>query len=389
MQNLLQYKPETSPAIIVDRQGIENSIKTLSELRSKSGCRILYSIKALPFEPLLHWLQPHVDGFSVSSLFEAKLAHQVIDPHQSIHLTTPGIRPDETSELSEICSHISFNSYSQRQHFTINSDSLFSPGLRINPKLSFVNDIRYDPCRLHSKLGVGIDQLSSAQLQNLSGLHIHTVFGQEEYTPLLRTVEKLQSQLGTFFAQLKWLNLGGGYLLNRIDNHQPFIDLVCQLREQYALDVYIEPGKSIVGDAVHLIATVLDCFVSDGKAIAVLDTSINHNPEVFEYQIQPDILQSDIQGKYFVTLVGSTCLAGDIFGEYCFKQAVKVGDQVHFIRMGAYSLVKANRFNGYNLPDIYALDATGLRRLKHYDYSAYHVHWQADDSVKNTVKDYT
>ena len=311
--------PDTSPAFIIDEQALQDSIAVLGYLRQQSDCRVLYSIKALPLTTILKILQPFVDGFSVSSLFEAKLAHSILSPEQSIHLATPGVREDEVGEIKKICSHISCNSLSQRKSFLTSDLSL---GLRINPKQSLVNDARFDPCRLHSKLGIDINKVDADMLQGIEGLHCHNVFSQQDYRALIITMTQLESQLGGYFKQLKWLNLGGGYLFKQIGHHQSFIELVQSLRKKYQLEVYIEPGKAVVNDAVSLVATVIDCFDSDGKTVAVLDTSINHNPEVFEYQRQPDILQNDSQGEQSAILVGSSCLAGDVFGEYQFKKAV-------------------------------------------------------------------
>ncbi len=367
--------PDTSPAFIIDEQALQDSIAVLGYLRQQSDCRVLYSIKALPLTTILKSLQPFVDGFSVSSLFEAKLAHSILSPAQSIHLATPGVREDEVGEIKKICSHISCNSLSQRKAFLTSDLSL---GLRINPKQSLVNDARFDPCRLHSKLGIDINKVDADMLQGIEGLHCHNVFSQQDYRALITTMTQLESQLGGYFKQLKWLNLGGGYLFKQIDNHQPFIELVQSLRKKYQLEVYIEPGKAVVNDAVSLVATVIDCFDSDGKRVAVLDTSINHNPEVFEYQRQPDILQNDLQGEQSAILVGSSCLAGDVFGEYQFKQAIQVGDKITFINLGAYTLVKANRFNGYNLPDIYSLKSGELRCIKQYSYQQYQNQWESD-----------
>ncbi|NOQ65335.1 MAG: carboxynorspermidine decarboxylase [Methyloprofundus sp.] len=369
--------PTTSPAFIIRQHALQHSLNTLSELRDKSGCHVLYSIKALPFLPVLEYLKPAIDGFSVSSLFEAKIAAEVLSDAQSIHLTTPGIRPDEIAALNQLCTHISFNSLHQQQSFQKLPKTDFSAGLRINPKLPFADDKRFNPCRLHSKLGLSIDEIKQDSLLGISGLHIHTVFSQTDYAPLLQTIEKLQQRLGQYFNELSWINLGGGYLFNQIDDHQNFIDLVLRLRQQYGLQVYIEPGKAVVGEALDLVTTVLDCFVSDGKVIAVLDTSINHNPEVFEYQRQPAILQHKPQGKHSAILVGSSCLAGDVFGEYQFSESISIGDNIHFTQLGAYTLVKANRFNGYNFPDIYWADNDHLQRVKHYDYQNYQEHWTA------------
>ena len=342
-------------------------------------CKVLYSIKALPFSAVLDMAKPFVDGFSASSLFEARLAGEVLSGQGSIHLTTPGIRTDELDELSLLCSHISFNSLTQYQRYAETAGALTSIGLRINPKLSFLHDDRFDPCRQHSKLGVAIEELSrSIGLDQIQGLHIHNVFSSTDFAPLIKTVEKLQHYLGIGLAELEWLNLGGGYLFGQIEDHRPFIELVKKLKNDFGLEVYIEPGKAIVGQAGHLVATVIDSFVSDGETIAILDTSINHHPEVFEYQRQPELHEHDPDGQYSAILAGCTCLAGDVFGKYCFKAPLAVGDKVFFNNVGAYTLIKANRFNGYNLPDIYVSNSLRVKKLKHYDYQDYRRQWLAD-----------
>jgi carboxynorspermidine decarboxylase len=100
---------------------------------------------------------------------------------------------------------------------------------------------------------------------------------------------------------------------------------------------------------------------------------------VFEYQRQPELVEHDPNGRYPVILAGSTCLAGDIFGEYRFNQPLLVGDVVVFKQVGAYSLVKANRFNGYNLPDIYTVNGGQVRQIKHHTYQDYRQQWMPDE----------
>ncbi|MCK9637807.1 MAG: carboxynorspermidine decarboxylase [Methylobacter tundripaludum] len=369
----------SSPAFVLDETEAVKALAMLADLRNQCGCKVLYSIKALPFSAVLDMAKPFVDGFSASSLFEARLAGEVLSGQGSIHLTTPGIRTDELDELSLLCSHISFNSLTQYQRYAETAGALTSIGLRINPKLSFLHDDRFDPCRQHSKLGVAIEELSrSIGLDQIQGLHIHNVFSSTDFAPLIKTVEKLQHYLGIGLAELEWLNLGGGYLFGQIEDHRPFIELVKKLKNDFGLEVYIEPGKAIVGQAGHLVATVIDSFVSDGETIAILDTSINHHPEVFEYQRQPELHEHDPDGQYSAILAGCTCLAGDVFGKYCFKAPLAVGDKVVFNNVGAYTLIKANRFNGYNLPDIYVSNSLRVKKLKHYDYQDYRRQWLAD-----------
>ena len=102
--------------------------------------------------------------------------------------------------------------------------------------------------------------------------------------------------------------------------------------------------------------------------MAVLDTTVNHMPEVFEYGFQPDVVGAMVSGPstgsgpavdddspHEYLLAGCTCLAGDLFGAYRFPEPLKVGDKVVFSNAGSYTLVKAHTFNGVALPSVYAL----------------------------------
>ncbi len=376
----LKINISTTPAFVLDEEELSRSLGILSQLRQQSGVKALYSIKSLPLYRVLELAKPFVDGFSASSLFEAQLAKEILAGTGSIHLTTPGINFAELDQLLATVSHLSFNSLSQLQRYQEqNRLPSASIGLRVNPQLSYLDDDRYNPCRLHSKLGVPVDDLwQTTALNHVQGLHLHTVFACQDYRPLTDSIAKLLNYFGKNLKNLEWINLGGGYLFNHISNHQPFVELVGQLNKDYGLTVYVEPGKAIVGDAGYLVASVIDCFNSGGKAIAVLDSSVNHHPEVFEYGWRPELHEHAANGDYPAILAGCSCLAGDLFGEYRFKAPLHVGDRVVFKNMGAYSLVKASRFNGINLPTIYGLQVGRLNKLKDYSYQDYRQQWLTD-----------
>jgi carboxynorspermidine decarboxylase len=90
------------------------------------------------------------------------------------------------------------------------------------------------------------------------------------------------------------------------------------------------------------------------------------------------LLDEESAGERTAILAGSTCLAGDVFGEYRFEQIPEVGEKLVFADVGAYSLIKANRFNGYNLPDVYALKQAQASLLKHYEFADYRRQWLND-----------
>ena len=360
----------STPAFLYDENSILSSIGFLHRIKQRTGCKLLFSLKSFAVKDALRLMTDRVDGFAVSSLFEAMLARELINHNGTLHITTGGLGPADVAEIIRTCDYITLNSLSQWGRFRNRFSECVHCGLRINPHLSMVRDDRYDPCRKHSKLGIPLDSLieafrnESSWLAGINGLHFHTNSDSSDFSQLLRTVEHIDASLSDLLSRLSWINLGGGYIFDEAKSLDPFYEAVDLLRSKYGLEVFIEPGASIVRKAGYLVSTVLDLFNSDGKEIAILDTTVNHMPEVFEYQFRPDVVGHVDGAAYQYILAGCSCLAGDLFGEYSFEEPLEVGSRVVFSDAGAYTLAKAHMFNGINLPTIYALKENGELEMK-------------------------
>jgi carboxynorspermidine decarboxylase len=364
-----------TPAFVIDERRVVRGLESAARLRDACGCKLLYTLKPLSCGFVLELMTRWVDGFATSSLFESRLARSVCGDRGTVHVTTPGFRPEELGELGRLCDHVTFNSLSQLGRF---ADELPGPdqvGLRVNPQLSVVDDERYDPCRRHSKLGVPLDRLRRRWrrrpelFERVGGLHFHTNCDATGFGPLRRTVLHLEERLGDRLSRVRWINLGGGY---RLDSpvRTGLTRSVRRLRRRHGLTVYIEPGAALVQEAGYLVTTVIDLFKAQGKSVAVLDTTVNHVPEVFEYQFEPDVVGHVDGGDHGYLLAGSSCLAGDLMGEYTFARPLQVGARVVLANVGAYTLVKAHVFNGINLPTLYSVTPGGelvLRRRYTYE----------------------
>jgi carboxynorspermidine decarboxylase len=365
-----------SPAYVYDQKKIVDVLELLSSIKDETGCFPLYSIKSANISGLLEIIKPYVDGFSCSSLFEVQLAKDILDDAQTIHITTPGYRDDEWEQILELTDFVTLNSYTQANTYSEKINSIASCGIRINPEMSFVNDERYDPCRRHSKLGISINDIKERTIeidwQYIEGIHIHNNCESLNFDELKQSIQKVMSEVPVNDMNLQWMNLGGGYLLNETTDTSPLIDTIKWLQDKFDVDVYFEPGKAVTGHAGYLIASIIDMFVSDGKQVVVLDASINHLPEVFEYQYQPKVLDTCEKSNYEYRLTGCSCLSGDMFGDYFFNSTLNIGDRVVFENIGAYMQVKANMFNGINLPATYLLESDDkFKLLKCYDYDSF------------------
>jgi len=355
-----------TPAFVYEEEFIRRQCEHIRQIADGAGCKLLYSLKALTLPRVLELIEPHVQGFSVSSLYESMIARETLKIGGTVHLTTPGLRPDEVGEISDYCDFLSFNSISQWLRHKDDMSPNLEIGLRVNPEISFLDDSRYDPCRAYSKLGEPIRSVKetlvhdSPLLRGLSGLLFHNNCNSPDFQELLLTVNKLENELGCVLDNSQWINLGGGYLFDDDSvNLDAFNEAVWTLKSKHDLKVFIEPGSTFVRDAGFLVSTVLDLIENGGKSIAILDTSVNHLPESFEYDWRPDVLTDIKHGRYNYIIAGSTCLAGDVFGEYSFAEPLEVGSKVVMHGVGSYNLVKAHTFNGLPLPSIYVLHADG------------------------------
>ena len=308
-----------------------------------------YSVKACLFDGLVTRLGHFVDGFSVSSVNE--LIKTRSETKKPIHFVSPLIRQHEVNYINSLANSVAFNSLEQFDRFKKNISSHVKIFLRINPEISIVKDAKYNPCRKYSKLGVPLKDLkqylSCHNNHSITGLQFHTACQEKDINQILKVLEKIKKELGKYYFDFHSVNLGGGYLYSKSNFNK-----LQTLRKKYGQNFTIEPGFDLVNSSGYLISSVTDLFKRDGKKIAVLDTSINHLPEVFEYNFSPDVLDTVKNERCSYVLVGASCLAGDVFGEYYFKKPLQLGSKVIFKNVGSYSIVKAHRFNGLELPQV-------------------------------------
>ena len=368
-----------TPALIYDERKLETLLDCGLAGQQRAGYKLLYAVKATALSDVLRHLAPRIDGFAVSSLFEARLIRSLF-ARSEIHLTTPGIRPDEVSELSSLCEFISLNSRTQVERYGAAFGRRSSLGIRVNTRISTVADQRYDPCRPSSKLGIPIEEVATALTSasaTVEGLHIHTNADSTDFGELLTNVQVLIEAVPEWL-ELKWVNLGGGYLFEDVPL-DPLIQAAELVQRRFGAEVFLEPGAGLVRGAGFLVASILDIFDVDGGRIVVLDTTVNHMPEVLEFNYKPDVIGQQEDGPFEYTIAGSTCLAGDIFGTYRFTEPLRVGGKVVFEEAGAYTLAKAHRFNGINLPEVGVLSADGQYRVcKTFTYLDFTSYWMTN-----------
>lgn len=376
---------------LISAEALERNARILHSIAQESGAQMLLALKAFASTSCFPYLRPYAAGCCASGLYEARLAAEHFGGHIAVY--SPAYRAADLAELLEFAHHIDFNSLPQWQrhratclaHPRVQSGEL-RLGLRINPCYSTGHTAIYDACAPGSRLGIPAADLTAADLTGISGLHFHTLCEQGA-EDLVATYHAFEQTCGHLMASptIRYLNMGGGHWITKPEYNRPaLISLVRSIRSRFPhLQVFLEPGEAWCVHTGVLRAQVLDIFDSLGYRHAILDVSVTaHMPDVLSMPYRPDVFalqqpalpavqlpggalpavqlpgesytRAGTPGQHAHTyrLGATTCLAGDVLGDYSFPAPLQVGDTLVLDDMTHYTLVQTTHFNGVPHPDI-------------------------------------
>lgn len=367
-----------SPAFVLDESRLRRNLALISHVQRESGAQIIVAFKGFSMWSAFPLLREYgITGATASSLNEARLARE--EMQGEVHVYAPAYSDAEFPAVLELADHLVFNSFSQWERFkpqvlaAREAGRTVHVGIRVNPEYAEVETDLYNPAGPFSRLGVTRREFRMDLMDGVDGLHFHTLCEKDSDT-LERTLEVLERNFGDVLSQVKWVNFGGGHLMTREGYDIPrLIRVVRAFRERWGVHVILEPGSAFGWQTGWLVSSVLDV-VHNVKDALLLDISVSaHMPDVLEMPYRPRILgagdppeldhhreTSEGAGGHPYLIGGTTCLAGDVVGEYVFPQPLKIGDRVVFDDMIHYTMVKTTFFNGVKHPDIGILHLDGM-----------------------------
>ncbi len=366
-----------SPCFVVDAAAVEANLQILAEVQQASGAKVLAALKAFAMAGLGPLTARYLAGTCASGLHEARFGREEVGGE--VHVFAAAYGEPELRAVLEIADHVVFNSFPQWHRFRELALAAQAKrpglrfGLRINPEHSEGTVPLYDPCAPGSRLGIPVSQFAGESLDGISGLHFHTLC-EQDFAPLDRTLVEVEAKFGHLFPQLEWINFGGGHHITRPGyDVDALVARIRAFRARHGLAVYLEPGEAVAIRTGVLVAEVLDVMHTD-RPQAILDTSATcHMPDTLEMPYRAEILGAGEAGERAHTyrLGGTTCLAGDVIGDYSFDAPLAVGRRLMFDDMAHYTMVKTTTFNGTPLPAIALWDSRSdtLRVVREFDYA--------------------
>lgn len=175
---------------------------------------------------------------------------------------------------------------------------------------------------------------------------------------MLDFMGKIKDELDVVITEL---NLGGGFGIMYTDDDEPvpyenYMEKVSEAvkakAKEYNLPVpyiYIEPGRSIAGEAGITLYTVGGKKnIPDVRTYVSIDGGMTDNIRYALYQSAYSVVnasKADKEPTEIVTVAGKCCESGDLIQEHTKIAEVEVGDTLAVLSTGAYNYSMASNYN--------------------------------------------
>jgi len=370
----------STPYYLIDETRMLKAMERIAYVREFSGAKSVLALKCFSSWCAFDFMKSYMAGTTSSSLYEARLGYEKFGGET--HGYSVAYSEDEIPKIVEYCDKVIFNSLNQLEQYKVQvQEKGRSIGLRMNPEVGHSEYGLSDTVAKYSRLGVRRDLLPDNITDVIDGAMFHMNCENDDFISLSQQLDDIERRFATILPNLSWLSLGGGVAFTS-DGYA--LDALCErlklLAKRYDLQVYLEPGEASVTQSTSLVVKVLDK-VENQLPILIVDAGVEtHLLDVLVYQFVPalegaeEISEEEIedalqQGKPVYRVSGRTCLAGDVFGTYVFNRKVEIGEELRFIDVAGYSMVKKNFFNGIKMPAICHKKINGETRvIREFDY---------------------
>lgn len=354
-----------TPTYVYSTEAIKSNWLAFEKAFGTVPHRICYAVKANSNLAILKLLADLGSGFDIVSVGELERVLTAGGDPGKIVFSGVGKQIDEIKRAISVGIYC-FNVECEAELERINGvahllNTVANVSLRVNPNI--------DP-KTHHYISTGLNKnkfgldynsiLPLAQkikhLPNLNLISIGSHIGSQltELDPFIETIDcllPLLKQLRGLGFNIKNLNIGGGLGIRYHDETPPSIsDYVAAIVEKTKscnLEMIIEPGRIIVGNAGILLTRVEYLKNSPTIHFAIVDGAMNDlmRPSLYEawHDILPVIINHDATEQVY-DIVGPVCESSDFLGKDR-KLEIQPGDLLAVTTAGAYGFSMSSNYN--------------------------------------------
>ena len=353
-----------TPLYVYSRASLESGFTAWQDALSGLPHRICYAVKANSNIAILQCLAKLGAGFDIVSGGELARVMMAGGDPKKVVFSGVGKTPAELNDALDAgirCFNVESASELKLLESIAAKKKMTAPvSIRVNPDVDAQTHPYISTGLKENKFGV--DEATALELYhrahasdhlNPVGIDCHIGSQLTDISPYLEAVDHLLGiidQLGDMGITLEHIDIGGGLGIQY--QHEPetgpvaLIELLKARLAQRGLEVVVEPGRSIVGNAGVLLSEVVALKHGGHKNFAIVDAGMNDliRPSLYQgwHAITP-VVQRDAETLTY-DVVGPVCETGDFLGKDR-DLSIKEGDVVAVMSAGAYGFVMASNYN--------------------------------------------
>lgn len=353
-----------TPTYVYSRAAIEKNWNTFNDAFSGIPHRICYAVKANSNLAVLNLLTKLNSGFDVVSAGEIQRVIAAGGDPGKIVFSGVGKKRSEIEygiEKNIYCFNVESEPELERiQEIASRMKKTVDIALRINPDINPHTHSHITTGLNESKFGIDINDILALG-KKITGMHSLRLIGIAchigsqivQLKPFLEVVDRMIEMYGELKKMgipIEHINIGGGLGITYHDEHPPGIrEYAHALSDELSetpVEVIIEPGRAIVGNAGILLSKIEYLKETNSKNFAIIDAGMNDLLRPALYDAWQNILPVESRGgeRKSYDIAGPVCESADFLGKNR-ELDLKTGDLLVIDSSGAYGFSMASNYN--------------------------------------------
>ena len=354
-----------TPLYVYSRTELENRWTEFDQAFGNQPHLVCYAVKTNSNIAVINVLAKLGAGFDIVSQGELERVLAAGGAPEKIVFSGVAKKSIEIERALEVgihCFNIESHAELDRiQAVAEKTDKIANISIRVNPDVDAKTHPYISTGLKDNKFGVDINTAPELYADACACSHINPIgidchIGSQltEISPFVDALERvlaLKNQLREMGIDIHHLDLGGGLGIQYTDENPPeikgYIQALIEKLDDPEIEVIIEPGRAIAGNAGVMLTEVEYLKPTEHKDFAIIDGAMNDliRPALYQaYQeIVPVTPRTDGLEKSW-DLVGPVCETGDFLGKDRTLN-LKAGDILAVKSAGAYGFTMSSNYN--------------------------------------------
>ena len=372
-----------TPCYVYSRSALEKNWQAFDAAFRERPHRICYAVKANSNLSILNLFAKLNSGFDIVSGGELERVLTAQGKAANIIFSGVGKKREEIEQAIRAgvyCFNVESISELQRlQDMARAMQTIINISLRVNPGIDALTHSYISTGLSENKFGIDSDeiiplckQIAADSNVRLIGIAAHIGSQITTLNPFALSLDHLVTlyqQLSGLGFKLQHINIGGGLGITYQHEQPPTIDDYAQLiltkLADCPVEIIIEPGRAIVGNAGVLLTQIEYLKHNDTKNFAIVDAGMNDLIRPALYDAWQDILpvQKRVGKAKQYDIAGPVCESADFLGKERHL-LLEPGDLLAVNSAGAYGFSMSSNYNSRCRPPEVLIDGDKLQLIR-------------------------